>query len=75
MEYKGRGDIEGDAYMNVTVNFTMAEANNTEVEQEFVDFLIEIGGQKAFPCTQCDGGLGRINTTYQFKTSRRKSNC
>ena len=51
--------------MNVTVDFTVAEANNTEVKNEFVDALAEIEGQKAFPCTQYDkickskGGLMR----------------
>ena len=40
MEYESEGDIEGDAYyMNVTVDFTMAETDNTEVEQEFIDAL------------------------------------
>ena len=66
MEYESEGDIEGDAYyMNFTVDFSMAETDNTEVEQEFIDALVEIEGQKAFPCTQCDkickskGGLTR----------------
>ena len=52
MEYESEDDIEGDAYyMNVTVDFTMAETDNTEVEQGFIDALVEIEGPKAFPCT------------------------
>ena len=73
MEYESEGDIEGDAYyMNVTVDFTMAETDNTEVEQKFIDALVEIEGQKAFPCTQCNkickskGGLTRhINSKHR----------
>ena len=43
MEYESEGDIERDAYyMNVTVDFTMAETDNTEVEQEFIDALVEV---------------------------------
>ena len=51
--------------MNVTVDFTTAEEDSTEVEKEFADALAEIEGQKVFPCTQCDkicklkGGLTR----------------
>ncbi len=72
-EYDSEGEIQGDTYyMNVTVDFTTAEANSTEVEQEFIDALVKIEGQKAFPCTRCNkickskGGLTRhINSKHK----------
>ncbi len=72
-EYDREGEIQGDTYyMNVTVDFTTAEGNSTEVEQEFIDALVEIEGQEAFPCTQCDkickskGGLTQhINSKHK----------
>ena len=70
LEYDSESEIEEDTYrMNVTVfttlHFTTAEADNTDVKQEFIDALVEIEGKKEFPCTQCDkickskGGLTR----------------
>ena len=83
MEYESEGDIEGDAYyMNVTVDFTMAETDNTEVEQEFIDALVEIEGQKAFPCTQCNkickskGGLTRhTNSKHRDESQSADAEC
>jgi hypothetical protein len=59
----------GDLYhMNISVdlaNRDLTEADVTEVDQEFIDALVEIEGQKEFPCTKCGkickskGGLTR----------------
>ena len=77
IECESEGNIEGNVYyMNVTVDFTMAEADNTEVEQQFIDALVEIEGQKAFPCNQCDkickskGGLTRHTRSKQRDESQ-----
>ncbi|CAB4045344.1 Hypothetical predicted protein, partial [Paramuricea clavata] len=54
--------------MNISVDFAnrdLTEADVTEVDQEFIDALVEIEGQKEFPYTKCDkickskGGLTR----------------
>ena len=43
--------------MNISVdlaNRDLTEADVTEVDQEFIVALVEIEGQKEFPCTKCD---------------------
>ena len=54
--------------MNISFNLAnrhLTEPDVTEVDQEFIDTLVEIKGQKEFPCTKCDkiceskGGLRR----------------
>jgi GTP-binding protein EngB required for normal cell division len=43
--------------MNISVdlaNRDLTEADVTEVDQEFIDALVEIEGQKEFSCTKCD---------------------
>ena len=68
LECDSEGEISdvGDLYhMNISVNRDLTEADVTEVDQEFIDALVEIEGQKEFPCTKCDqickskGGLTR----------------
>ena len=71
LECDSEGEISdvGDLYhMNISVNVAnrdLTEADVTEVDQEFIDALVEIEGQKEFPCTKCDkickskGGLTR----------------
>jgi hypothetical protein len=56
----------GDLYhMNISVdlaNRDLTEADVTEVDQEFIDALVEIEGQKEFPCTKC--GKHRSLSSY-----------
>ena len=71
LECDSGGEISdvGDLYhMNISVDLANRDLNGadvTEVEQEFIDALVEIEGQKEFPCTNCDkickskGGLTR----------------
>ena len=72
LEYDSEGEISGDIYhMNIAVDFITAD-DNTEADKEFIDALVEIEGQKAFPCAKCDkickskGGLTRhINSKHR----------
>ena len=60
LECDSEGEISdvGDLYhMNISVdlaNRDLTEADVTEVDQEFINALVEIEGQKEFPCTKCD---------------------
>ena len=43
--------------MNISVDLSnrdLTEADVTEVDQEFLDDLVEIEGLKEFPCTKCN---------------------
>ena len=57
-------DVSSDLYhMNIAVD--LAEDDSGEVDDEFLDALVEIEGQKSFPCSNCGkickskGGLTR----------------
>ncbi len=79
-EHRLECDSEGDDlyHMNISVdlaNRDVTEADVTEVDQEVIDALVEIKGQKEFPCTKCDkicklkGGLTRhSNSKHRGKS-------
>lgn len=71
---KGSTDESKDVF-NLNLSLAILEAETDEIDAEFLDALVEIEGEKSFPCPNCDkickskGGLTKHTNAKHRETS------
>ena len=51
---RGPEDKSNDDAFNLNVSIAVLESESDEIDSEFHDALVEIEGEKSFPCPNCD---------------------